>query len=54
MRAKCVSEFHKAISFAGAQADGYTGHSFRFGAATMAVAKRESRKNDKSPGLVNQ
>ena len=37
--AKFVSEFCKALSSAGVQADGYTGHSFRIGTAMTAVAK---------------
>ena len=38
-RARFVLEFRKALSSAGVQADGYTGHSFRIGAATTAAAK---------------
>ena len=38
-RARFVSEFRKALSSAGVQADGYTGHSFQIGAATTAAAK---------------
>ena len=38
-RVKFVSEFRKALSSAGVQADGYTGHLFRIGAAMTAAAK---------------
>ena len=38
-RPKFVAEFQRALSAAGVQAEMYTGHSFRIGAATTAAAK---------------
>ena len=38
-RPRFVTEFRKALMAAGVQAEAYTGHSFRIGAATTAAAK---------------
>ena len=43
-----MSEFCKALFFAGVQVDRYTGHSSRIG------GKKDSRQHDENLGLVDQ